>query len=487
VNSTDLQSNAFGHPFGQTRSWVGVDNASQNGNGWMLADLPYLNIVRNDYGHTAILQVIQKGGSGAIEFDGSTTFTARGNHKNTLKYIAPYMIDNPSPTPDVYMPGMFEMRDDRGNTWRFYDVPRVSGAIRSDGGYPHEATNQYGTGQNTTNKYQFGAFASYTDASGAYSVTAEYDGTTGNLANIVRTDGSGTYERLHYNYQDMSYTRGGNTTTVSVVRDASMQRASSSGGPWITSRTAQYDYYDGSDGYGRLGDLKLVTISEPASSTSLSISSITHSGTTATATISGHSFSTGGLITIKGASPNAYNGTFKVSGTSGGTVTFELETVPGSNATTAGTSYKHKTIDQKYYRYDKFHTYDYDADPGNLFHGGVTSQLNGMTAISKTIASGSLTHTGTTASAITSTTHGFAVGDWVTISGAYVGGDLSGDYNGLFQITAVPNSTTFQYVMANDPGNNATGTVTSVVQYDNSGGTDQTFSSAGRQREPSSR
>jgi len=129
VNSTDLQSNAFGEAFGLTRSWVGVDDASLNGNGWMISDLPYLNVLRNDkLDHSAFLQVVRAAGSGPLEFDGRSTFTPRGNNQNTLKYVAPYTDGG------VPHPGMFTMRDKSGNTWLFYDVPRSAGKIDAEQG-----------------------------------------------------------------------------------------------------------------------------------------------------------------------------------------------------------------------------------------------------------------------------------------------------------------------------------------------------------------
>ncbi|MGB7158985.1 MAG: hypothetical protein WBD40_13010 [Tepidisphaeraceae bacterium] len=41
VTSADLSSEGFGFSWGHTRSWTGLNNASLNGNGWSIAELPY--------------------------------------------------------------------------------------------------------------------------------------------------------------------------------------------------------------------------------------------------------------------------------------------------------------------------------------------------------------------------------------------------------------------------------------------------------------
>jgi hypothetical protein len=65
--------------------------------------------------------------------------------------------------------------------------------------------------------------------------------------------------------------------------------------------------------------------------------SMTYSGTTATVTTTyNHYLSTGNSITISGASPSAYNGTFSVTVTSPTTFTYTMGSNPGSNATTVG-------------------------------------------------------------------------------------------------------------------------------------------------------
>lgn len=74
--------------------------------------------------------------------------------------------------------------------------------------------------------------------------------------------------------------------------------------------------------------------------TGQTISSITHSTTTATlTTAANHGLVTGDYITVSGASPSDYNGTFSVTVTGGTTLQYTMLTNPASNATVVGTYY----------------------------------------------------------------------------------------------------------------------------------------------------
>lgn len=75
-----------------------------------------------------------------------------------------------------------------------------------------------------------------------------------------------------------------------------------------------------------------------ADSTSVvSISTITFVGPVATMTTSGnHGLETGNQITVTGASPSAYNGTFRVTVTGLTTLTYTMASTPATNATTVG-------------------------------------------------------------------------------------------------------------------------------------------------------
>jgi hypothetical protein len=71
--------------------------------------------------------------------------------------------------------------------------------------------------------------------------------------------------------------------------------------------------------------------------TAQTISTITNSTTTATLTTAiPHGLVTGNRVTISGASPAAYNGTYRITVTGASTFTYTMATNPGGNATTVG-------------------------------------------------------------------------------------------------------------------------------------------------------
>lgn len=72
--------------------------------------------------------------------------------------------------------------------------------------------------------------------------------------------------------------------------------------------------------------------------TAQTISTITASGTTATLTTSAaHGLTTGDQVTITGATPTQYNGTYTVTVTGATTFTYTMASAPGGNATVVGT------------------------------------------------------------------------------------------------------------------------------------------------------
>lgn len=71
--------------------------------------------------------------------------------------------------------------------------------------------------------------------------------------------------------------------------------------------------------------------------TAQTISSITNSTTTATLTTAiAHGLLTGNRVTITGATPSAYNGTYRITVTGNNTFTYTMATNPGGNATLVG-------------------------------------------------------------------------------------------------------------------------------------------------------
>src|SRR5688572_11397918 len=50
-SASDLPSAAFGFTWGHTRAWTGLNNNSLNGNGWSIAELPFLSVAGGQDGN----------------------------------------------------------------------------------------------------------------------------------------------------------------------------------------------------------------------------------------------------------------------------------------------------------------------------------------------------------------------------------------------------------------------------------------------------
>ena len=153
-----------------------------------------------------------------------------------------------------------------------------------------------------------------------------------------------------------------------------------------------------------------------ANGTSYAITSITNTGTGAlVTTAAAHNLYTGNIVTVAGATPSQYNGTFAITRQSATTFTYALVSNPGGDATVVGT---------------------YSV---------------AVAALS------TISNTGTTANAVTATNHGLFTGNQVTITGC-----TPSDYNGTFIITKL-SDVQFSYVMATTPATVATVVGTYVV------------------------
>ena len=84
--------------------------------------------------------------------------------------------------------------------------------------------------------------------------------------------------------------------------------------------------------------------------TSKTLSSITETSGTATATSTAHGFSTGDRIRISGASPSAYNNTFLILSVATNTFTFSIQSGTGS---ASGTILARQFVGAAVYDYDK--------------------------------------------------------------------------------------------------------------------------------------
>ena len=154
-------------------------------------------------------------------------------------------------------------------------------------------------------------------------------------------------------------------------------------------------------------------------------------GTVVTATLTSHGYITGDWVTVLGAAPTTYNGSFQITVTSTSTFTYNLTASTTSPATGTITTCKSGMR-------------DLIAFNGTVPAGGFLTQ------------STTITRTTTTATATTSSNHGLTTGQYVTISGS-----TQQDYNGTFQIT-VTSTTTYTFTVLNSPTTPATGTIVST-------------------------
>jgi hypothetical protein len=269
--STDLISYGFGKPWGQVRTWTGLDESGQVGHGWAVTGLPYLTLPRNQ-DFDGMISVVN-GGDSQETFaanSSATAFTVLGASGNQLDYVAAYTDGS-----GHNIPGEFHLTDSSGGVTTFYDPPRddvgsgtAPGHLYAGGGYPQQVTHQFfGSMTATDDAYRLGAFKSYTDADG--NVTTATYGTVvdsssvaheGMLTAVIRTAPSGYQEQLAYTYDLTTNSLGG---SVFFVKSATLQRRANSSASWVSVRAAEYTYYtgEGSDSdYGRLGDLKKVVI-----------------------------------------------------------------------------------------------------------------------------------------------------------------------------------------------------------------------------------
>lgn len=230
----------------------------------------------------------------------------------------------------------------------------------------------------------------------------------------------------------------------------------------------------------------------------VSISTITHTNSTATVTTAtSHGLATGEYVSITGCIPTDYNGIYVVTVVNSTSFTYRMSNVPASNATTVGTytigltdevetliNYAApNTSNQKLFAIANGKIYDTSTNPATLVYSGLSDSrwqhinfttagghfvvmVNGVDAamvydgtnwckIATTntpVSISSITSSGTTATVTTTTAHGLVTDNRVVISGA-----TQAPYNGAFRIT-VTGATTFTYTMATTTTSPATGT-----------------------------
>ena len=159
-----------------------------------------------------------------------------------------------------------------------------------------------------------------------------------------------------------------------------------------------------------------------AGSTLKSITSISRSGTLATATVASHGFTTGQSVNISGSANSTLDGTYIITNT--GTNTFTYNT----------------------------------AAPG----GTLTSIVGGTANVNHNVPITAISRNSGTTVTVTTSYHTFTVGRRVYLSGVTNGSIPIPGLNGTFTITAVPNNTSFTFTSTVSGSVSATGGTAAV-------------------------
>jgi hypothetical protein len=202
---------------------------------------------------------------------------------------------------------------------------------------------------------------------------------------------------------------------------------------------------------------------------SLTISSISCSGLTVTATVTGHGLSSGTSVTVTGVTPTQYNGTFNITVVDSNTITYTVT----ANIPSSGSGSSMKLVNPQLngtYPINVLGVNSFDIEITTLWANATTS---GTLVISydvpytvenpnlqqQTIQS--MTCSGTTVT-VTLANHGQTANRYITISGA-----SPSSYNGQWLISAVLNSNQFTFTVPTTIGSSASGTMvcTSVIPW----------------------
>ena len=190
-------------------------------------------------------------------------------------------------------------------------------------------------------------------------------------------------------------------------------------------------------------------------SNSATVSSITRSSGTATATTSSaHALTTGDKVYMAGADQTEYNGVVTVTVTGSTTFTYSVSGSPATPAT--GTLRCRRPLTK--FVYDdagntKYFPATTDFEDLPLSKIGTGPERSVYTSVTPTsITSSGGVATVTTNSAFVSS---LTVGDTIEVSGA-----SQSEYNGTFTVASKPTSTTFTYAISGSPASPATGTIT---------------------------
>ncbi|MBF0379912.1 MAG: hypothetical protein HQL69_02785 [Magnetococcales bacterium] len=278
---------------------------------------------------------------------------------------------------------------------------------------------------------------------------------------------------------DSSYTF--TYTVEDDLADASGTMTATQGNKTVTTTTATNHGYSTGDsvtisgatpiGFNGTYDITVTSATTFTYATPTVISVFSGSGvtassgvsTTASVVVANHDFATGDFVTISGATPADYNGSFEITVIDGDTFTYTLSTTPVSATGTITARLTASTA------FVNLPGHGYATNDSITISGATPTDYNGLYTITKIdddnfsyslISSPQEIATGTITAGIASTTakataiaHGFTTGNDVVVSGA-----SPTAFNGTFTITVTGNDS-FYYTLASAQGD-ATGNIT---------------------------
>ncbi|MBF0435557.1 MAG: hypothetical protein HQL77_09325 [Magnetococcales bacterium] len=208
--------------------------------------------------------------------------------------------------------------------------------------------------------------------------------------------------------------------------------------------------------------------SSPLANASGTITATKGSTTVTATTAAAHGFSTGNSITINGASPSDYNGTYTITVTGSTTFTYTTSTALATQTGTSITASKGVSTTAT----ASVTAHGFSTGDSVTISGATPTDYNGAHVItyvdantftfsaptSPSAATGTITARLTSPTAFaTLTGHGYSTGNSIIISGA-----TPSTFNGTYSITVL-DSNTFKYTLASSPLQAATGSPTAAI------------------------
>jgi hypothetical protein len=221
LSITDIESDGFGAPFSQTRSWSndpGYAAAADGsgGNGWVDSSVPSLAEVSG----TSTLAVVSNGTTARFFDNSGGTYTERFFGQDVLTHDGgtdEYVVTTP-----------------QGMTFRFGDFS--SGTPADEQGQFVSRTDPYGDVDRVISRNAAGQITEIQRGGSPQSQTV--------------------LESWVYTYL------GSGDANAGLLASVTLRREATSGGSWSTVREVDYAYYDGTTANGNLHDLETATVKD---------------------------------------------------------------------------------------------------------------------------------------------------------------------------------------------------------------------------------